>query len=167
MKPFRESYKFFKDHFFWVAASRYSAKDLMALKKRVSRSTTPTMVGAIVEAVPLAVVRPEPSRPAEETVLPPPMVTLDSLDNSLVHTNFDVGDSTAKRLAEEGAVPNGGWNASEVKHRELSPRTKCFLVHSFSQQSSSALGILMAIAKGPSNAIPRNYAIATLSVGRD
>ncbi|RDX88002.1 hypothetical protein CR513_30462, partial [Mucuna pruriens] len=36
-----------------------------------------------------------------------------------------------------------------------------------SSQSISALGILMAIAKGSSIAIPRNYAIATSSVGRD
>ncbi|RDX96853.1 hypothetical protein CR513_20444, partial [Mucuna pruriens] len=36
-----------------------------------------------------------------------------------------------------------------------------------SSQSISALGILMAIAKGSSIAMPRDYAIATSSVGRD
>ncbi|RDX81409.1 hypothetical protein CR513_37925, partial [Mucuna pruriens] len=93
MKPFHESYNFFKDHFFRVAPSNtrtitvdqddledweeefveelshlptlscsmlitnkgYSAKDLMALKKRASHSLAAAAAGAIIEAIPLAI----------------------------------------------------------------------------------------------------------------
>ncbi|RDX82268.1 hypothetical protein CR513_36962, partial [Mucuna pruriens] len=56
-------------------------------------------------------------------------------------------------------------NYSIVNPRSISPSLVQF-PHS-SSQSISALGSLMAIAKGSSIAISRNYAIATSSVGRD
>ncbi|RDX90787.1 hypothetical protein CR513_27320, partial [Mucuna pruriens] len=54
MKPFWESYKHFKDHFFQVAARRYSVKDIAALKARSSCSTTLAVGGVVAEASPLA-----------------------------------------------------------------------------------------------------------------
>ncbi|RDY14632.1 hypothetical protein CR513_00284, partial [Mucuna pruriens] len=55
--------------------------------------------------------------------------------------------------------------SNSMNQRPISLSPVQFL-HS-SSQSISALGILMTIAKGSSIAIPRNYAIATSSVGRD
>ncbi|RDX71024.1 hypothetical protein CR513_49677, partial [Mucuna pruriens] len=144
MKPFRESYKFFNDHFFRVAIDRtgpsfsltnlgipsspctrpiswpcrsrstgttwrtgrsfYSAKDLMTLKKRASRSPAPILARAIAEVALLAAAWSEPSMLAKETTLPTPMVTLDSLDNLPVRADIDAGGSAAKHPVEEGVL---------------------------------------------------------------
>ncbi|RDY01910.1 hypothetical protein CR513_14693, partial [Mucuna pruriens] len=160
MKPFRESYKFFKDHFFRVLDGRirssllfgesrdplfplywsdqptfsvtvdrdnledceeefiedlnqlptlsyskfitdkgYFIKDFVVLKMCSSRSTTPAVGGAVVEAFPLFM-----ARPIEENVQSPPVVVVDSTKDSTLPTNAGVGNSSAKRVAEEGVL---------------------------------------------------------------
>ncbi|RDY00271.1 hypothetical protein CR513_16559, partial [Mucuna pruriens] len=59
----------------------------------------------------------------------------------------------------------GGDLSDLVSANSISPSPVLF-PHS-SSQSISALGVLMAIAKGSSNVIPRIYTIATSSIGRD
>ncbi|RDX77098.1 hypothetical protein CR513_42827, partial [Mucuna pruriens] len=82
----------------------FSAKELMALKKRDSRSPTAIVAGAIVKAIPLVAAWLEPSQLTKEKALPPPVVALDSLNGSLRRADVDVGGSIAKRLAKEGAL---------------------------------------------------------------
>ncbi|RDY05077.1 Serine carboxypeptidase II-2, partial [Mucuna pruriens] len=62
---------------------------------------------------------------------------------------------------------NPAWSRLSADRRYRVPIIKVLLVQSLWLQSVSALGVLMAIAKGLSVATPRIYTIATSSVGRD
>ncbi|RDX62438.1 hypothetical protein CR513_59233, partial [Mucuna pruriens] len=85
-------------------------------------------------------------------------------DTGGLHQNEDV--SFLPRWSSKGLAILTADSVQHVGEHEASNSQGC-LVQSLPSQSISASRVLMAITKGPSIAIPRIYAIATSSVGRD
>ncbi|RDY13146.1 hypothetical protein CR513_01969, partial [Mucuna pruriens] len=92
MKPFQESYKQFKDHFFQLLRQRHHRLEGTFFSLHHS-----SCGGAVVEASPLAT-----AQPVEESTLSPPVVVLDSIEESSMPAA--AGGLTSKYAAEEGML---------------------------------------------------------------